>query len=201
MQSLFFFVVGGAVWIAVVAVAAVIVQRWRAGGSGPSLLDAAVGGAGNSEEVPGDGSTAAASTLAISAENQPYDVEPAANAVANTSAALLRYQYPAQQWAAPCVRGKLPHEDDFFVVECHELYDGGISFHSPVPIDADTLVISLGNSSTLVFMLARRLSQQAQVEKQPARWLVECQFIRRVREDAGRWARALKAMPLTANAC
>lgn len=163
------------------------------------MPDAGEGDAGGGEPGGSD-RISVAPALVISTDNEPRDAEAAADVVANNSQALFRYPYPTQQWAASCVRGRLPNEEDFFVVDCRELYDGGISFYSPVAIEAETLVISLGNRGTLVFMLARRLSQQVQADEQAARWLVECQFIRRVREDAGRWARALKAVPLTADA-
>lgn len=195
MQNLVFFVGAAAVWIAAIAAVAVFVQRWRAGGSERSLADVASVGTLRSQEMQDADDLSIVSAVAVSTDNEPQGEEPAGDAVANGPPALLRYPYPTQQWAAPCVHGRLPSEDNFFRVASHELYDGGISFLSPIAIEAETLVISLGNRDTLVFMLARRLSQQPQIEEHESLWLVECQFIRRVREDAGRWARALKAVP------
>lgn len=135
----------------------------------------------------------------FSAAEEPR-CEAADEIAAVSPAPAIRFPYPTQQWAAPCVRGELPEADDFFQVECRELYDGGISFYPPVAMEWDSVVISLGNSNTLVFMLARVVSQQVEVADERSRPVVDCQFIRRVREDAGRWARALKtAAPATAS--
>ena len=54
---------------------------------------------------------------------------------------------------------------------------------------AETLVISLGTSATMIFMLARIVNSRAT----PSNVLLECQFIRRVREGTNAWIRALKS--------
>jgi hypothetical protein len=108
------------------------------------------------------------------------------------STSSLRFPYPQRQWMAPCVRGRLPSADDFVAVQCQELFGDGISFHMESSCQAETLVISLGTSATMIFMLARVVSRQARSEAAPSSVLVECRFIRRVREGTGAWVRGLK---------
>ena len=110
-----------------------------------------------------------------------------------SSASSLRFPYPQRQWMAPCFRGRLPSVDDFGLVECQELFGDGISFHLESPCQAETLVISLGTRTTMIFMLARVVSRSDQPEAAPSKCLVECRFIRRVREGTGPWIRGLKS--------
>jgi hypothetical protein len=119
------------------------------------------------------------------------------------SASSLRFPYPQQQWAAPCTQGSLPAAEDFFTVQCSELYDEGVSFFTSGGWQSETLVISLGTRATTVFMLARVTDQRAlsEDENSPASYLVDCRFIRRVREGTRDWLNALRSMePLEASA-
>lgn len=108
----------------------------------------------------------------------------------------LRFPYPQLQWMAPCKRGRLPTADDFVPVECHELFGDGVSFYTDAVSEHDTLVVSLGTRATMIFMLARVVAHRAQPEDTPPRLLVECRFIRRVREKAAGWSRVLKSCEL-----
>ena len=80
------------------------------------------------------------------------------------------------------------------MVECRELFGDGISFYSEEAWETETLVITLGTPDTMIFMLARVMSQVPQSAEEAAGYQLECQFIRRIREDAGRWARALRSV-------
>lgn len=198
MQTASLLVAAGAVWTVGIIVAAVWIYRWRLGcGRVPSPELVNRGESGSEQALPADEKVADEASASSANRDLPAsNVAEVSSPVDSPTA--LRYPYRAQQWAAPCVRGRLPRPDDFFRVECRELYDGGISFHSPLPIGSETLVISLGNRDTLVFMLARLLAQDVVADESGSPHLVECQFVRRVREDAGRWARALKEAPLAA---
>ncbi|OYV95599.1 MAG: hypothetical protein B7Z73_02340 [Planctomycetia bacterium 21-64-5] len=103
----------------------------------------------------------------------------------------LRFPYPCRQWAAPYRERCPPQVDDFSPVECHELYDNGISFYTSSVCETDTVAVSLGTRGTLIFMLAQVVRRQLPPDPQSTRTLWECQFIRRLYEDADGWASAL----------
>ncbi|HET6883766.1 MAG TPA: hypothetical protein VFI31_26675 [Pirellulales bacterium] len=111
-----------------------------------------------------------------------------------TAGSSLRFPYPQRQWLAACRPDKLPAADDFFPVQCSELFDDGVSFYSDSGCDSQTVVISLGTRKTAVFMLAAVVAQQESTGGAPARYLVECRFIRRVREGTRGWSDALRTM-------
>lgn len=46
----------------------------------------------------------------------------------------------------------------------------------------------------MAFMLARVIGEQAEPNENATWYLLECQFIRRIRVNAGRWARALRTV-------
>jgi len=116
---------------------------------------------------------------------------PSSDPVLQVAPRSLRYPYPCRQWAAPYREGRPPQVDDFSPVECHELYDNGISFYTSSVCETDAVAVSLGTRGTLIFMLAQVVRRQLPPGPQSARTLWECQFIRRLYDDAEGWASAL----------
>lgn len=107
---------------------------------------------------------------------------------------LMRFPYPCRQWVAPCIDGELPAPRRFFQVQCRDLDRDGIAFYVDSLLAAETFVISLGSRDGLTFMLARVLSEHAQLGDQPGKYLLECRFIRRVEEETYRWNAAKRAI-------
>jgi hypothetical protein len=122
------------------------------------------------------------------------EVWPGDAASSASRASSLRFSYRQRQWAACCPKGRLPEPDDFATVECHELFGDGVSFFSDSMCSTETIVVTLGTHDRMVFMLARVMSEVSQPGGSPAAYLVNCRFIRRVRENTVRWARALRSM-------
>jgi CheY-like chemotaxis protein len=105
----------------------------------------------------------------------------------------LRFPYSVQQWVAPYIHARDPETEDFVLIECNEIHTGGVSFCSPDPCEFDELVITLGSDDARLFMLAtvteRNLADDRHGEN---RYLLECQFVRRLEADTDRWMKALK---------
>ncbi|HVX15201.1 MAG TPA: hypothetical protein VHC22_28670 [Pirellulales bacterium] len=116
---------------------------------------------------------------------------------AASQGSAIRFSYQQQQWAAPCVDGRLPTADDFAPVECYELFGNGVSYYSDSPSATETVVVALGTDDEMIFMLARVMKEVSQRSSAPAGYLLECQFIRRVHENSRRWARALRSVSTT----
>jgi hypothetical protein len=147
------------------------------------------GGSSDVEEALGLPADALKAVLALAPEAARFRA-----AYGSGSHASIRFSYQQRQWAAPCVGGRLPEADDFVPVECYELFGNGVSFYSDSPSATETVVVALGTYEEMIFMLARVMKEVSQRPSAPAAYLLECQFIRRVHENSGRWTRALRAV-------
>ncbi|HWB13017.1 MAG TPA: response regulator [Pirellulales bacterium] len=123
--------------------------------------------------------------LAVRARNQPGNGE--------IPPAPLRFPYAVQQWVAPHIQGRAPEAEDFVLIECNELHTGGVSFCSPDPCEFDELVVTLGTDGARLFMLARVTGRNlADNWPKERRYLLECEFVRRMETDIDCWTNALK---------
>jgi CheY-like chemotaxis protein len=108
--------------------------------------------------------------------------------------APLRFPYAVQQWVAPCHNGQHPNVEDFLLIKCQELYTGGVSFYSPDPCNSGELVITLGTDDNRLFMFAQVTERSEACDPHGRmRYLLECQFLRRVQIDTRRWPKLLAA--------
>ncbi len=91
-----------------------------------------------------------------------------------------RWPYPASELLAACGQGKLPNRSMFREVVCHDLSTTGISFFLPHPPGFRLAVITLGNSTDKTAMLIRVVHSTGHDATGHNRYLVGCQFVRRV---------------------
>ncbi len=66
-----------------------------------------------------------------------------------------RRLYPYTQKVAAMIDGQLPLKEDFIAVRCYDIAAGGISFISSMPPPSDMLVIALGASPSISYLVAQ----------------------------------------------
>ena len=102
--------------------------------------------------------------------------------------ATRRFPYQHVQRIAFLEGNRLPSDDNFRPVRCHEISQDGISFFYPSAPEGQQLIIALGSQGleTLVLASVRyHVPAQAVTLFDPShtvdeRFLVECAFVRRV---------------------
>jgi hypothetical protein len=94
-----------------------------------------------------------------------------------------RFPYHCRQWVAPCPGGRLPSAREFFPVQCRHLDGDGVAFYVDNVLPAEKFVISLGSGDSLIFMLARVISEHSQPAGAPGRYMLACRLLQRI--DAG----------------
>ncbi|HEY5311840.1 MAG TPA: hypothetical protein VIK18_04950 [Pirellulales bacterium] len=91
-----------------------------------------------------------------------------------------RFPYSALQYMAPCTEHALPSSADFQPVLCNDLSVNGISFVLDLAPEFEFLVISVGVLSAPIFVLCRaRFFRKVSIHD-AERWLVGCEFIKRL---------------------
>lgn len=90
-----------------------------------------------------------------------------------------RFAYSARQHVAPYVEDRLPHRSEFQPVVCHDLSVKGISFFAERPL-ADLVVVSIGDLDNPKWILSRVCHARAVAGTGAPRYLVGCEFIRRI---------------------
>lgn len=91
-----------------------------------------------------------------------------------------RFPYSALQYMAPCTEHALPSSADFQPVMCNDLSVNGISFLLDTAPEFEFLVISVGVLEGPIFVLGRaRFFRKVSVHD-AERWLVGCEFIKRL---------------------
>jgi hypothetical protein len=91
-----------------------------------------------------------------------------------------RHAYPVVQMLAPCNAIRLPEEDAFREVRCHDISRGGFSFLWSKPPDFEFVVVSLGNGSDRISLTARVVRSSPSPGLQDE-FLVCCEFLDRVK--------------------
>ena len=91
-----------------------------------------------------------------------------------------RWPYPVTELLAACRQGRLPNHTMFREVVCHDLSTTGISFFLPRPPGFRLAVITLGKLTDKTSMLIRVVHSTAYDVTGHNRYLVGCQFVRRV---------------------
>ena len=100
-----------------------------------------------------------------------------------------RYPYDCVQQMAPWHDGRpLPKIDQLTPVRCHDISVSGISFLWPDKPKFDTVVISVGTGSEMVFMAAEVRHYRAVYMHEQVSHLVGCRFIRRLDDFARSWS-------------
>ncbi|HEX3659777.1 MAG TPA: hypothetical protein VHV55_28590 [Pirellulales bacterium] len=139
--------------------------------NGGDLASAAAGGPARR---PGKGSTTgltAAELLELA--KQPGDH-------GGQSIQQQRFPYSALQYMAPCTEHDLPSSAGFQPVMCNDLSVNGISFLLDAAPEFEFVVISVGVPAAPIFVLGRaRFFRKVSVHD-TERWLVGCEFIKRL---------------------
>jgi PAS domain S-box-containing protein len=87
-----------------------------------------------------------------------------------------RLPYPRRQRIAPYQKGELPHEDQFFVVECRNIGARGIAFFLDNPPNSRTYIVELGNGPHVIYLSAEVKHATLSRSAEKDRYLVGCQF-------------------------
>jgi hypothetical protein len=97
------------------------------------------------------------------------------------------FSYDAVGYMAPCGEHEVPHSDAFRPVICHAISVHTISFYADAPPDYAFLTISVGPAPQVIFILCRvRFWREVYLEQQH-RYLVSCEFARRLAPEEIRW--------------
>jgi hypothetical protein len=97
------------------------------------------------------------------------------------------FSYDAVGYMAPCDEHEVPHSDAFRPVICHAISVHTISFYADSPPNFAFLTISVGPAPQVIFILCRvRFWREVYLEQQH-RYLVSCEFARRLKPEEIRW--------------
>ena len=91
-----------------------------------------------------------------------------------------RRPFPANQFIAPYLEGKLPTKEMFQQVRCHEISSGGVSFFLPQPPEFDSLIVALGTPPKMTCLASRIVHTCASNADGGSMYLVGCRFLGRV---------------------
>ena len=97
------------------------------------------------------------------------------------------FTYDAIGYMAPCDEHDVPHPDAFRRVTCHAISVHTISFYGESPPDYEFLTISVGPVPQVLFILCRVRHFREVYLDQQHRYLISCEFTRRLGKDEIRW--------------
>lgn len=97
-----------------------------------------------------------------------------------------RKSYPVRQHVG-FFSGQLPDGEAFETVLCNDISVEGISFFLDRPPDTDTLVISLGTTPQLTFMLAQVVNQRSFLSNGGESYRIGCRFLSKLDKGKYRW--------------
>ncbi len=119
---------------------------------------------------------------------RPVPSDAPADGVRDERRSARRFPYPHVQQIAFYAGGRIPGQDAFLPVRCHEISQEGISFFYPSAPAQEQLIIALGSQGLETLVMARvryHVPAQAVSLFDPTnavneRFLVECIFQRRL---------------------
>jgi hypothetical protein len=123
------------------------------------------------------------------ASGQPVDLS---DAIENAPGASLAneqhvFTYDTIGYMAPCDEHDVPHPGEFHPITCHAISVHTISFYADSPPDYKFLTISVGPARQVIFILCRvRHCREVYLDQQH-RYLVSCEFMRRLGPEEIRW--------------
>jgi hypothetical protein len=123
------------------------------------------------------------------ANGQPVDLS---NDIENASGAGVDndqqvFTYDAVGYMAPCDEHDVPRPEMFCPVTCHAISVHTISYYADAPPDYEFLTISVGSAPQVIFILCRvRYCREVYLDQQ-RRYLVSCEFTRRLGPEEIRW--------------
>ena len=90
-----------------------------------------------------------------------------------------REAYPVIQLAAPYADSRMPTEEMFREVRCHDISTGGISFFLPHPPDFEYAVVGLGTPPEVTYLTVRVMHHSPYAGATKG-YLIGCRFLGRV---------------------
>jgi hypothetical protein len=98
----------------------------------------------------------------------------------------VRYPYPTQQFVA-FYDGTLPAPEEFIPVQCLDVSASGISFLLPHRPASEALIISLGKTPQLQFMVAHVANHRYMLADGKEGYRVGCKFLKRLELSIYAW--------------